>query len=441
MGNCMQTLDPNSDWETLLSYLPANYEALALEHKQLRRWPNAKITTAAVLLRFIFLHVGANLPLRQTVAVMAKAGLPKLSQVRLHFRMRQAYPYLAALVSEMAAETQSDAKPEQWGGYEMVCVDGSSVSGPGSEGTDVRLHVVLRLADLRVLDTKITEVSGGETLRRFLWTEDQLVIADRGYANPPGILHVKNHGAEVLVRLNRAALPLLNEQNETVDVLAWCRELSGHRATERPVTIVHREGRSVRSVDARLIGFRLPDTEAKEARERARRERGADLTDEHIEAASYVLLVTTAPSTRLTAARAVEAYRLRWQVELQLKRWKSICHFDKLPNERSDTMLSWVTAKVLLGLLLDRIGSAQLAPPPGTTRSTRLLAREPWKMTSILWPMMLAAIMPLGLRELIVQMPQIVEHLEAMTDHVDDHQTTRFRNRFYADAHVVDEAA
>ena len=70
----MQIIDAQNDWETLLSYLPPDYEALAVAHKQIKKqWSNIKIASAAMLLRFIFLHVGANLPLRQTVAVMAKA--------------------------------------------------------------------------------------------------------------------------------------------------------------------------------------------------------------------------------------------------------------------------------------------------------------------------------------------------------------------------------
>ncbi len=439
----MHILDPQNDWETLLSYLPSDYEALAVAHKQLNtQWPNAKIASAAILLRFIFLHVGANLPLRQTVGVMAKAGGPKLSPVRLHYRMRHAQPYLASLVERMVSSIQDEAKPERWGGYEMVCVDGSSISGPGSDGTDVRLHVVLRLSDLRVLHTEVTDVTGGETARRFFWSEGQLVIADRGYANPPGVAWVKDQGADILVRLNRSSLPVFDEQGEAIDVLAWCRELAGHRATPRAVTVVHRQGASGKTTIAgRLVGFRLPTQEAEEARDRARREHGANLTEEHLEAAGYVILFTTAPADRLSAARCVEAYRLRWQVELQLKRWKSICHFDKLPNYRDDTMLSWVTAKVLLGLLLDRIGSVQLAVPSGTNRSSRALARDPWKMTSILWPMILAAVMPLRLHEMIGKMPELAVLLEAMTDHVDDRQITSFCDRSFPDCQRGTEAA
>jgi len=431
----MRTFDLGRDWKTLLSHLPGEYEQLAVEHKQLNtQWPNAKIDSAALLLRFIFLHVGADLALRQTVEVMAQGGAPKLSHVRLHYRMRRAYPYLADLVARMCGTAQREAAPERWGGYEMVAVDGSSVSGPGADGTDARLHLVLRLGDLRVLNAIVTGVTGGETLRRFGWTQGQLVIADRGYANAPGIAWAVEQGADVLVRVNRGALPLFcvgDDEGQQLDVLSWCRALPGHRATERAVDVVHRDGRHERRVRGRLIGFRLPEPEAAQARERAREEHGPGVSSEQLEAAEYIVLFTTAPAARLTAARCVEAYRLRWQVELQFKRWKSICRLDRLPDYRDDTILSWVTAKVLLGLLLDRLGCVLVAAPEWSGRSTRALARQPWKLTSILWPMIVAAILPLRLADTVDRLPAIVHSLEAMDDHLDDRQLPSFRNHYY----------
>jgi DDE family transposase len=428
----MRTLDPERDWETLLSYLPGDYEQMAAEHKQLNtQWKNAKISSAAVLLRFIFLHVGADLALRQTVNVMAQAGAPKLSHVRLHFRMRRAYPFLASLVARMTADVRGEAAPELWGGYEMMCLDGSTVCGPGAEGIDARLHLVLRLSDLRVVNATVTDVSEGETLRRFYWSAGQLVIIDRGYSNAPGIVWAVDQGADVLVRLNRGALPVFDDQGAQIDILSWCRALSGHRATEQNVEVTHREGRRTRRVPGRLIGFRLPEAEAAQARKRAREETGPSITAEQLEAAEYVVLFTTVPADRLSAARCIEAYRLRWQVELQFKRWKSLCHLDRLPDYRDDTILSWVTAKVLLGLLLDRIGDVHVAAPTWTSRPSRAMARQPWQLTAILWPMIVAAILPMHLHDTIAGLPEIVVNLEAADDDVDQRQVTLFRNRFY----------
>jgi hypothetical protein len=424
----VKALTSEHDWKTLVSHLPDDYEQLAIEHRLLNpQWPNLKVTSAEMLLRLILLHAGADLALRQTVAIVAQSGGPCVTQVWLHQKMRRAQPYLAALVERMTVDVEHDASPELWAGYEMLCLDATTVSGPGAEGIDARIHAALRLHDLRICEVHVTDATGGETLRRFGWTQGQLVIVDRGYSNAPGILHVVDQGADVLVRLNRGALPLYHDEL-VVDPLDWCRSLSGHRVEERVVQIVHGEGRARRVLRGRLIGVRLPAKEAEEARERVRREHGRGVTAEQLEAAAYVMLFTTVPSSRLSASRCVDAYRLRWQIELQWKRWKSLCHFDRLPNYRDDTIRSWLTAKVLLGLLLERIGSV------GTGTSTNPLARQPWKMTAILWPLIIAALLPLRLAQAADRLPAIADHLDLLDGEVElaARQVAGFRKRFPA---------
>jgi hypothetical protein len=161
-----------------------------------------------------------------------------------------------------------------------------------------------------------------------------------------------------------------------MEVLERLRSLSGRRAEEWPVEIRTKDGDADVTIPGRLMAVRLPEREAEEARQRVRREYGKDTTETMLEAAGYVALFTTVPATRLSAARCIELYRLRWQVELLFKRWKSICGLDKLPNFRDDTIRAWILAKVLLALVLDRMGSSGAELPPGTPRNARPLAKS-----------------------------------------------------------------
>ena len=350
----MMTPDVRRNWESIRSELPGDYESLAFETKAIKpHYPNVQITKPDDLLRMIFLHVGANLPLRQTVAWFAETGGPKVSPYCLHTRMRAAGAYLSALVARMTT-WRSQCAPELWDGYSLMLVDATSFSGRVATGTDARIHAVLRLADLGVVQATALGVEHGETLRRFQWDERQLVIGDRAYCNPPGIAWAVDHGAEVLVRLNRSALPLLNRRGESFDVVKWVRPLREGQIVERAVRFVVNGEAEPRTIAGRLIATRLPDDKAEEARARVRKEQGRDATAETLEMAAYVVLFTTA---NLDAERCLEAYRLRWQIELLFKRWKSICGFDALPNERPDTTQSWLAAKLLLGLIVERIAA------------------------------------------------------------------------------------
>lgn len=354
-----------SEWETVAQYLPPNWEALAAEHQQIEtKFGNAKITTAASLLQLILVHAVADLPLRQTVTLVGEAGGPVISPMRLHMKMRRAEPYLHALVSQLA-ELPGRGTASWWGGYEVVLVDGSTVCGPGATAIDARLHTVVRLHDLACVHVAVTGVEEGETLTRYPWAPNQLVVADRGYANAPGLAAVVRAGAHVLVRLNRGALPLWQPDGRPFEVLPALRTLRRHRANGWRVEARYTDAEGVvHPIRGRLCAFRLPCAEAAKARAWVLREQGANASAETLEASQYVALFTTMSRARLSAARSIELYRLRWQLELQFKRWKSLCGLDRLPNYRDDTIRAWLYAKLLAALLVERMMAASAASPP-----------------------------------------------------------------------------
>jgi hypothetical protein len=228
----------------------------------------------------------------------------------------------------------------------------------------------MRVADLELLSAQVAGLDVGETFKHFSWEEGQLAVADRGYCNAPGIGHVIQDGADVLVRVNRGSLPLHDQSGESVELMSWLRRLRGYDAAERTVYIADKaHGLWIRG---RLIALRLPSTQAEKARARVRRELGSKATALDMEAAQYVVLFTTVPKSRLNADRCLALYRLRWQIELLFKRWKSLCGLDRLPNQLDDTIHSWLYAKVLLAVLMQRMAGQALSPPePSPTRRRR----------------------------------------------------------------------
>jgi hypothetical protein len=346
------------EWETLVSLLPANWEQLANDHKQLEtKYGNAKITNARDLLRLILVHAAADLPLRQAVALVAQAGGPSLSPMRLHKKMARAGGYLHALVTAMV-QAPAGLTPEKWAGYVVSMVDASVISRPGSVNGDARIHLRMRMSDLKFLQVRSTGIDVGETFCGFDFEPGELVVADRGYSNARGVAHVLDAGADVLVRLNRTAMPLLWAATETpFDIMSALRALPACAVIEQDVLAPYKIGAETRTIRGRLCMMRLPELEARKARKRALKEHGCDVSADTLEAAGYIVLFTTTPRTRLSATHCVELYRLRWQIELQFKRWKSICGFDRMPNFRPDTIESWLYAKILAAVLLEKLAS------------------------------------------------------------------------------------
>ena len=72
------------------------------------------------------------------------------------------------------------------------------------------------------------------------------------------------------------------------------------------------------------------------------------MTKNSLQMAEYVVVFTTVESDKLTCDEVLELYRLRWQIELDYKRDKSLAGLDKLPNFLPETILSWIYAKLIL---------------------------------------------------------------------------------------------
>lgn len=354
------------DWSVIEGLLPQGWRELAVEMKLIKpnlpKHLNAKVTDIAEVLRLIFFRSASNCGLQTVAAAFAAGGLLDISHVGLHYWEKNLGPYLSTLLGQLVGSSLDEFAPERWAGYEIILTDATCVQRPGSTETTERIHRALRLPDLRVVGFKITDVKGGETFRNFDPEQGQIWIGDRGYPNPPGIAWVKAAKAEVLVRYNRGSLPLYDAQGQPIDVLSKVGKLRKAGSYRQWQAFVHPAGGA--RIAGRLCAFRLPTKKADEARQRLRREQGADLTEQSLAMADFVVVFTTVPASALSCIQVLELYRLRWQIELDFKRDKSTTGLDELPNKLPCTIETWIYAKLILHQLLRKLADSGSAIPP-----------------------------------------------------------------------------
>lgn len=370
-------------WPILERELPEDYresaKAIGLIHPvapQLK----AKITDGADLLRLLLHHATGASSLETTTARAGATGLPSISAVALHKWERLAAPWLALLVSKMlrADGASADFDGDTVGGYRVVVTDGTSLSRPGADGTTARIHYAMRLPGMELVRCEVTDVGGGETLRRFDVQAGELWVGDRAYGTPPGVTSVHEQGGAVLVRINRTNMPLFTATGAQIDLDA---EIARVRKRDAPVerpAFAH--GPQGEVIEGRLCILWLPHEQAASARKRARREKrahGATVTDSALRAAEYVILFTTAEVARVPTELVFRIYRARWQVELQVKRSKSLGHIDRLPNFRDDTIATWLYANLLMQQIARRLAERDLASPPRPPKRTRPHVQSP----------------------------------------------------------------
>lgn len=356
------------DWGIVESLLPERWLEMARECGALRR--TRGFADARALLQVMLIHLAEGCGLRETAVRARLAGIANVSDVALLKRLKSCGPWFEWLTRQMreSSDLRDPDPPTRsplLGDRRLRVVDGSMVSEPGIRGSQWRLHYAIGLPDLQCQEVHLGPRDDGETLKRFEVRAGDIFMADRGYAHPAGIAHVRAHGGDVIVRMNLVTLPLYVPQEhrrERWDILAHVRTLKPGQARSWAVSIRPPAARGVSAkpspvIQGRLCAVRKSAQAATRARERVRREsqrNGTQLQAQTLEAADYVFVFTTL-ALPIRAGQIMALYRLRWQIELEFKRLKSLIQLGHLKKHDEQAARSWLQGKLLVALILARL--------------------------------------------------------------------------------------
>ena len=346
-----EALELEEDWDLLVRFLPAGWQALAESTGALKGLRKDK--SAEALLRVLLLHLGCGHSLRETVVRARRAGVADLSAVALMKRLRKSRAWLHGLCAELCRERVAAPSPA---GFEMRAFDATTVSEPGQTGSLWRIHYSVCLPSLRCDFLKVTAAKGAGTregFSHFPVREGDHVLADRGYSSARGIAGVSEAGGRVTVRVNTGSLRF-ESGGEPFDLLAAVSSL--RRPGEVGEWAVETAGAA--RVAGRVCALRKSKEASRRALDKLRLEasrKGRKLRPETRAFARHVILFTTFERDRFGAAEVLEWYRARWQVELVFKRFKSIAELGHLPKTDEESALAWLYGKLLTALLAERI--------------------------------------------------------------------------------------
>lgn len=351
-----------SDWKFILSMLPKglNLDETAREYGALLL-PRV-IRSAETLLQLVFAYACCRLSLQETSAWAAQQGLVEFSKIALRKRLRQSAAWLNFLLETTLAERVGGLAQ---GGFRLRLVDATTVSMPGSQGTDWRVHLGFDLGSLSIDSLEVTGSEGGESYRRFKVQEKEVVIGDRGYAHRRGLWSIVQAGGYFLVRLNCQNLPLEDLQGESFDLLGALRQGREDEAIEFAVQTAPTKG--IPAIPARLVVLRKSPEAAEESRRkllRAAKKKGHTVDPRTLEAAGYIFVLTSLPAEPFSAAQVLAVYRFRWQIEMAFKRFKEILPLRRVPVKDPDLAKTYLYANLLAALLTEDLARDFLAFSP-----------------------------------------------------------------------------
>lgn len=337
----------DTTFESFLQELPEDYRELAIEFKAFCR--SRKIKTPDQLMRVVLCYCGIDQVLRETAGNFTLLE-ERISDTAIHRRLKACVPWVKAVLSRMMGAAAA-ALIE--GHLRFIIVDGSTVQGPGAQGTWYRLHIAIDLVKLHLLHVSVTNEHEAEHWGHYPLQEGDVVVGDRGYNQAQRWIEQADQGVGLVVRYNPQGLNLYDTAGQKMAVHEALKETT---ATEQCLPV--RVRAKVEFIEGSLHARRLPPAQAAEARRRARtqaKKDGRQIRPQTLALAEWVLIFTTLPPTVLPTATVMALYRVRWQVELVIKRLKSILNIDQL-RARKDGLLAdlYLHGKLLYAWVLEK---------------------------------------------------------------------------------------
>lgn len=171
-----------------------------------------------------------------------------------------------------------------------------------------------------------------------------LRIADLGFFKLATLADCGARGAFWLTRL-QANVQVFEPGADKPRELAELIEAHGGQRVDIPIEIGVQE-----HLPCRLIAVRVPqevaDVRRRKLREEARR-RGQTISPIRLRWANWTIFVTNIPADQLTVEQAIVLGRIRWQIELLFKLWKSGGLLAQWRTQRPERILCEVYAKLL----------------------------------------------------------------------------------------------
>lgn len=275
------------------------------------------------------------------------------------------------LLREMLAETVQELKAEKPLDSELLkqftgvyILDSTQVSlpdclqdifrGSGGVGTaaSAKMYLsyeylhgeisALEFADGRFPDQKCRQQVG-------LGVPDSLHLFDLGFFKQEHLAELDEAGAYFISRYqSQTALYEQPQDARSCEVAALVESLAGD-CYEMEAYL----GQKSR-VPVRVLFQRLPPTAIQERRRKAKAKMRRDKktpSKRYLQMLEWAIFITNVPASSLTFEQVLCLYRVRWQIELIFKLWKSEAHLEALGNWRPERVLCQLFAR-LIGLVL-----------------------------------------------------------------------------------------
>lgn len=179
-----------------------------------------------------------------------------------------------------------------------------------------------------------------------------LVIRDLGYFSKQSLADIAAKEAFFLNRLLKGVGVYLSPclSAPAIDLADYLDKEFAHQNTIDLDVYLGQQ-----KVPCRLIAYRAPEDVVNYRIRKANasaKKKGRQLSDDHKKWLRFSFFVTNVSREVLSPEVIGTIYRLRWQIELTFKSWKSLCHIHVLKGERSQRIECFVYGRLIAIVLI-----------------------------------------------------------------------------------------
>jgi hypothetical protein len=343
----------NRDWAGIVARL-GGAETLNVTARETKAFVRPReISNAVDLLRLILAYCLGDSGLRSTAAWATSVGLVDISNVALLYRLRQCGDWLAVLVGRVLAA----AGPKASRGRLIRIIDATTVpkKGPNARKKNElwRIHSAFDLPRERFGHFELTDQRAGEALDRIPVVAGEIRLGDRAYLQPERMARLIEAGADFVIRAGWKGARWCDAEGSVVNLILLLRKAAAHGLIDCPIWIKPRRGAPLA---LRLVAIKKPAQASAASRRKARKSAqrgGHQLSKQTLEAADWVILVTSLKPDEFATDDVLALYRLRWRIELAFKRLKSLIGLKGPPGTDERSAKPHILAHLLVILLLE----------------------------------------------------------------------------------------
>ena len=237
-------------------------------------------------------------------------------------------------------------------------------NGGDTSGSSIKIHQSYDLLKGQILDFQVTD---GKSNDSRYWQEGSLSIeagelhlADLGYYTLAHLQAIQTQNAYFITRYKtNTTLYTRTKAGDLVPLDLASVVAKVGKSMELPEVYVGKEAR----LPTRLLIEKLPEEvthrrlQQLKSRHANRSKKGRDYQNSDLKKClcGYNLFLTNAPSELLNATEVAQYYRLRWQIELLFKIWKSLWNIDKIGKMSIFRFECYLYGKLIAILLTQQI--------------------------------------------------------------------------------------